>query len=176
MGVEQVDIQVGSCLYKKTPPTPGPPPYAAQCPVLAQNCVDNNGKWNVCCTCNRKKGPATRAPLQTSLMQPYVEDLLILGVTHAQMLSVVDVSVQFEAKFKGYRYLHGNMTEGSHFDSPLLIYDARCARFDSPAPQDLLDLYAVRMSDNPVTSEYVPLTERPIHTFGVPYMSSQPTD
>ena len=159
---------IGGVYYEKTPTVPGPPPYAAQCPVLAANCVVPSGKWNVCGTCNGKKGPATRAPLQTSLTAPYVEDFLKLSVTFAQMLSVVDVSVQFESKYKGY--LHGNVIAASHFDSPLLIYDVRCASFDTPPPQDLLDFYALRMCDNPVTTKYVPLIERPIPTFGVPYV------
>ena len=46
----------------------------------------------------------------------------------------------------------------------------RCASFDTPPPQDLLDFYALRMCDNPVTTKYVPLIERPIPTFGVPYV------
>jgi hypothetical protein len=174
VGIQKVDIQVGCVFYMKTPPVPGPPPNASQCPVLAANCVHQNGKWIVCGTCDGKKGPATRAPLQTSLTEPYVKDLLDLGVTHAQMLSVIDVTVQFESKFKGY--LQGNITEASHFDSPLLIYDSRCGRFDNPAPQDLLNFYALNMAANPVTTKYVPLLERPIPTFGVPYVVAADID
>jgi len=144
-------------------PLPPPPAGLANAPLLKYMRKDENNKWLCCSRCASLDVRAKRMKRLVQMPDDYRHMLLGLHVLQSQMLSLIDVSMNFKNRIirnqpvgmvKGFV---NTKQESLLLNNPLIW---RGPPTPSEIPQDLRTLAAVMKEKNPVVKKFKMLIEQ----------------
>lgn len=152
------------------------PPYALSNFFMLPHMTagPNNEAW-VCgpCTSSMKSDGIKAAAKVAHLVfynTHYIQRILSLQPEAAQLLSLVDLSLDIKHRFNGYA--SGELTPRSLLDGPILRWGPNGGINMKQLPPALYELLACNLLHNPMFKKYKCMLEYPHPTIGVPFLSS----
>ena len=158
-------------------PDPTPPAGFANSHMMTQMKTNDGQKWLCCSRCASLSTRSKRMKRLTHIPPSYMNMILGLHFLHAQMLSLVDVSMGFKE-----RILRGQpqMCTASLEKESLLLVNPLVLRgkppVESELPSDLKSLAAINKDKNPVVGQFKMLVEQEVPGYGVPLLPSTAID
>ena len=147
-------------------------PYGIANGFLKRHTVADNGDWNVCKACSQSPQQRAARMRRTVFMSPpYVRALLNAHPLYVQMLSLVDVSVNFEARRDGFA--RGALAAERQLLSSPLISRGHVPEDGSAVPPPVRTLLGINKVVNPHVRKYLTLLEKERPGHGLPLIPEQ---
>jgi hypothetical protein len=140
-------------------------PFAMANMMLHDLTVDGN-KAHVCHGCRAQTSTHIVYPHMLPLhTEQYTKAILAAHPAHVMLMSVLDLGLSFTSRMQGFS--QGQMVQ-TVFDGALVAFGA--TPDPSSFPQDLRNVLALNIFNNPVLQQYVSMIEQPMSHYPIPIL------